>query len=215
MNTPTTPSPLRVGGLTPMTTIDYPDQLSAVIYCQGCPLHCDYCHNPELIPSNGAPLIPWGEIVAFLDQRRGLLDAVVFSGGEPTLQSALFDAVKSVKKMGYLIGLHTAGIYPIRLAKLLPYLDWVGLDIKALEEEYHTITRVPSSGKSPWQSARILVSSGTPHQLRTTLHPVNSAPDKQKLLIKRLKLLGNIDHVWQTCRPNDCHTDESNFKLPH
>ncbi|MES9861316.1 MAG: anaerobic ribonucleoside-triphosphate reductase activating protein [Candidatus Thiodiazotropha sp. LLP2] len=201
------PPSLRVGGLTPMTTIDFPDQLSAVIYCQGCPLHCDYCHNPELLPSDGTPLIPWRELVDFLEQRRGLLDAVVFSGGEPTLQSGLIDAVKVVKSMDYLVGLHTAGIYPKRLARVLPYLDWVGLDIKALEEDYHKITGVPCIGESAWQSAQILVSSGTPHQLRTTHHPANSTPDKQKLLIKRLTLLGNIDHVWQTCRPHDGHMD--------
>ncbi|MCG7928767.1 MAG: anaerobic ribonucleoside-triphosphate reductase activating protein [Candidatus Thiodiazotropha lotti] len=200
---PTDPSELRVGGVTPLTTIDYPDHLSAVIYCQGCPLKCDYCHNPELIPSEATTPVPWHEIVSFLDQRQGLLDAVVFSGGEPTLQSALPAAVNTIKKMGFLVGLHTAGPYPERFAALLPLVDWVGLDIKALAEDYAALTGSSKSGSAAWQCAEMLIESGIPHQIRTTLHPLNSAPDKQRVLIKRLSTLGKTDHKWQTCRPSD------------
>ena len=198
--TPADPSELRVGGLTPLTTIDYPDQLSAVIYCQGCPLRCDYCHNPELIPRQAASTIPWQQILAFLQQRRGLLDAVVFSGGEPTLQAALPEAVKTIKKLGFLVGLHSAGPYPERFAALLPYLDWVGLDIKALAEDYAALTGSANSGKAAWQCAEMLIERGIPHQIRTTVHPLNSSPDKQKMLIKKLSTLGKTDHRWQTCR---------------
>lgn len=185
-----------------MTTIDYPQHLSAVIYCQGCPLRCDYCHNPELLAGYGASMIRWAEVVDFLEQRQGFLEAVVFSGGEPTLQAGLIEAVRTVKQMGYLVGLHTAGIYPKRFAALLPQLDWVGLDIKALEEDYHKLTGVSGSGKMAWQCARLLASSDKPHQIRTTRHPLNSTPDKQRLLIRRLSALGKINHTWQTCRTN-------------
>jgi pyruvate formate lyase activating enzyme len=198
---------LQVGGVTPLTTIDYPDQLSAVIYCQGCPLHCDYCHNPEFIPRQASSAIPWQQITTFLQQRQGLLDAVVFSGGEPTLQSALFDAVKTVKQLGFLVGLHTAGPYPERFAALLPHLDWIGLDIKALAEDYASLTGSHKSGNAAWRCAEILIKSKIPHQIRTTLHPLNSRPDKQKTLIKRLSSLGKTDHKWQTCQPTSCLTN--------
>ncbi|MCG7955772.1 MAG: anaerobic ribonucleoside-triphosphate reductase activating protein [Candidatus Thiodiazotropha endolucinida] len=197
------PSQLQVGGITPLTTIDYPDALSAVIYCQGCPLKCDYCHNPALIPREATTPIPWHEVVSFLHQRRGLLDAVVFSGGEPTLQAALPAAVKTIKKMGFLVGLHSAGPYPQRFAALLPYLDWVGLDIKALAEDYAALTGSACSGRAAWQCAEMLIESGIPHQIRTTRHPLNSPPEKQKVLIKRLLTLGKTDHKWQTCRSSD------------
>ncbi|MEW8584302.1 MAG: anaerobic ribonucleoside-triphosphate reductase activating protein, partial [Candidatus Thiodiazotropha sp.] len=131
---------LQVGGFIQMTTIDYPDHLAAVVFCQGCPLRCHYCHNPELLA--------WSEILDFLAARRGLLDAVVFSGGEPTLQRSLMQAVIEVKALGYLIGLHTAGIYPGRLQQLLPLVDWVGLDIKALAQDYPRLTGVPHGGES-------------------------------------------------------------------
>jgi pyruvate formate lyase activating enzyme len=200
VNANQTTSTLRIGGLTPLSTIDYPDQLSAVIYCQGCPLRCDYCHNPELLSHHQQSRIPWPEIILFLEKRQGLLDAVVFSGGEPTLQRELFNAVHEIKNMGYLVGLHSAGIYPKRFAQLLPYLDWVGLDIKALPEDYHALTGIPGVGESAWRSAQLLVSSGIPHQIRTTRHPLNSTSRKQPLLIERLTLLGKVNHIWQPCR---------------
>jgi pyruvate formate lyase activating enzyme len=193
-------SSLRVGGLTPLTTIDYPDQLSAVIYCQGCPLNCDYCHNPELRPSVAATVISWQSIMSFLKQRQGMLDAVVFSGGEPTLQSALPAAVKAVKKLGYRVGLHTAGPYPDRLAALLPDVDWVGLDIKALAEDYAALTGSRKSGLTAWQCAEMLIEKNFPHQTRTTLHPLNSSAKKRNKLIKRLLTFGKTDHKWQTCQ---------------
>ena len=85
---------LRVGGLVPLSTTDYPDHLSAVVFCQGCPWRCAYCHNPHLLPRRSDSEIAWPDVLAFLDRRRGLLDAVVFSGGEPTLQRALPDAMR-------------------------------------------------------------------------------------------------------------------------
>ena len=114
---------LKVAGLTPMTTVDFPDRLAAVVFCQGCPLRCRYCHNPELLPRKSEQLIPWPEILDFLRQRQGLIDALVFSGGEPTQQRALPQAIAEARALGYEIGLHTAGVYPQRLKQLLPLLD--------------------------------------------------------------------------------------------
>ncbi len=71
--------PLRVGGLTPLTTIDYPNHLSCVVYCQGCAWRCRYCHNPELIPTKADQSYDWQELISFLKKRQGLLEAVVFS----------------------------------------------------------------------------------------------------------------------------------------
>lgn len=162
---------LRVGGLTPLTSLDYPGELAAVIFCQGCPWRCGYCHNPDLLTARGSHPVAWGQVMNFLCRRQGLLDAVVFSGGEPTRQRALGAAMNEVRSLGFRIGLHTAGIYPQRLAALLPRLDWVGLDIKALPADYPALTGAPASGVRAWRSLRLLLASGIPLEVRTTLDP--------------------------------------------
>nr|WP_207619002.1 anaerobic ribonucleoside-triphosphate reductase activating protein [Stutzerimonas degradans] len=161
---------MRVGGLVPLTTLDFPDHLACVLFCQGCGWRCRYCHNPQLIPACGSEEKPWAEILAFLEQRIGLLEAVVFSGGEPTLQSALPDAIAQVRALGYKVGLHSAGIKPKLFRQVLPLVDWVGFDIKALPEQSTLITGVEGSGKANWKSLDHLLESGVEHECRTTVH---------------------------------------------
>jgi len=192
---------LRVGGLTPLTTIDFPGELAAVVFCQGCPWRCRYCHNPELLASRGEVQIPWRDIVEFLRRRQGLLDAVVFSGGEPTLQRALPAAVTEVKGLGFKVGLHTAGPYPQRLSALLPRLDWVGLDIKTLPSDYAELTGVRGSGRRAWESAEILIHSRIPHEIRTTLETDLITPSMLGEIGDRLQGLGPTRHRVQPCNP--------------
>ena len=155
---------LRVGGLTPLSASDYPDRLAAVVFCQGCAWRCTYCHNPELLPFAGAKLVPWKSILEFLEKRRGLLDAVVFSGGEPTLQRSLPEAMREVKKLGYLVGLHTAGIAPRMLERVLPLVDWVGMDLKADFSRHESITGVNRSAARAKRSMALIASSGVAHR---------------------------------------------------
>ena len=162
---------LRIGGLVPLSATDYPDHLSAVVFCQGCPWRCVYCHNPHLLPRRGEAEIAGTDVLAFLERRRGLLDAVVFSGGEPTLQPGIVDAVRTVKELGYKIGLHTAGLHPSRLAALLPLIDWVGMDIKTEFARYSAVTGVPGSGERARRSMELVLASGVAHEFRTTVHP--------------------------------------------
>jgi anaerobic ribonucleoside-triphosphate reductase activating protein len=161
---------LRVGGLVPLTTIDFPDHLACVLFCQGCAWRCGYCHNPQLIPTCGAQEQSWDEIIAFLRQRIGLLDAVVFSGGEPTLQLALPEAMQDVRALGFKIGLHSAGIKPKLFRQVLPQVDWVGFDVKALAERSALITGVQGSGEANWRSLEYLLESGVAYECRTTVH---------------------------------------------
>ncbi|WP_457665356.1 anaerobic ribonucleoside-triphosphate reductase activating protein [Thiolapillus sp.] len=193
-------SSLRIGGFVPFTSIDYPGKLAAVIFCQGCPWRCDYCHNPHLLPAGSGDLLDWQVVLGELEKRRGFLDAVVFSGGEPTAQQALSRAMKEVSDLGFKIGLHTAGCYPERLDKLLPLLDWVGLDIKDLPKDYPALTRVANSGQQAWKSLKLLLSANIPLQVRTTVHP-GIEEDQVATLCKDLAALGVKNHVLQTCRP--------------
>lgn len=191
---------ITLGGLTPLTTIDLPGCLSAVVYCQGCPWRCPYCHNPQLLPARGTGALGWQELMAFLERRRGLLDGVVFSGGEPTLQRGLADALRQVRALGFRTGLHTAGPYPRRLARALSWLDWVGMDIKAPFGDYEGVTGVPGSGDRARQSARLIVNSGVSYEFRTTVDGPLLEPGRLARLARELEALGARHYVLQECR---------------
>lgn len=196
--------PLRVGGLSPLSTSDWPGQLAAVVFCQGCPWRCGYCHNPHLLPSHGASPIAWDDVLAFLHRREGLLDAVVFSGGEPLAQRALAGGVRQVKQMGFRVGLHTGGAYPARLADVLPQLDWVGLDIKAPFDAYEAITGVPGSGIDAQASARLVIDSGVAYEFRTTVHPRQLSPRVVQRLAGDLARSGVRRYALQEFRAEGC-----------
>ncbi|MDO8420097.1 MAG: anaerobic ribonucleoside-triphosphate reductase activating protein, partial [Rubrivivax sp.] len=167
-----------MGGLTPFTSIDYPGLLSAVVFVQGCPWRCGYCHNPHLQARDPPSGPRWSEVLDFLRQRAGLLDAVVFSGGEPTLDPALPQAIGQVRTLGFKVGLHSAGVYPQRLQAVLPLVDWVGLDIKAplaSDAGHERVTGVRGSAAAVRRSLAALVqhgrARGLPFECRTTAHP--------------------------------------------
>ncbi|MEO8303043.1 MAG: anaerobic ribonucleoside-triphosphate reductase activating protein [Betaproteobacteria bacterium] len=199
---------LRVGGLTPLSLTDYPGCLSAVVFCQGCPWRCGYCHNPHLLPARAAAEIAWSDILSFLRRRRGLLDAVVFSGGEPLAQPGLADAMRAVRQLGFRIGLHTGGAYPSRLAQVLPRVDWVGFDIKASFAEYARITTVRGSGDRARESAKLLLAGGVTHEFRTTIHPRQHDAHGIEHLAGQLAELGVRNYVLQEFRTDGC-TDEA------
>lgn len=195
---------LQVGGLTPLTSTDFPGKLAAVVFCQGCPWRCGYCHNPHLIPRSSESGLGWEDVVAFLRRRRGLLDAVVFSGGEPTLQSGLVEACREVRELGFEIGLHTAGPYPERMAEILPWLDWVGMDIKAPFGDYDRITGTPGSSGRVRESLGLLLDSGVEHEIRTTVHVDLLAHENVLALAHELADLGVQRYVLQAFRSRGC-----------
>lgn len=164
---------LRIGGVTPFTSIDYPGKLSAAVFVQGCPWRCGYCHNPHLQPRGEAAGPSWPEVRAWLRRRVGLIDAVVFSGGEPTVDPALGAAMDEVRGLGFAVGLHTAGIYPRRLRAVLSCLDWLGLDVKAPlgDDTLHDrVTGAAGGGEAVRESLRALIDAGIAYEVRTTAH---------------------------------------------
>ena len=162
---------LKVGGVTPFTATDYPGQLAAAVFVQGCPWRCGYCHNPHLQTRTAGSPIAWSDILALLKRRIGLIDAVVFSGGEPSMDPLLGDAIAQVQALGYKIGMHSGGTHPVRLKSVLPSLDWIGLDIKAEFADYSTVTRVTNSGLQARASLKAVLDSGVAFECRTTAHP--------------------------------------------
>ena len=142
------PRELRIGGLTPFTSIDFPGRLSAVIFVQGCPLRCGYCHNPHLQQRKSASEMRWTPLLEWLHKRTGLLDGVVFSGGEPTVDPMLKEAIMQVRALGFSIGLHSAGTHPRRMREVLPHIDWIGLDIKAPLDDVTKYERIAGARAS-------------------------------------------------------------------
>lgn len=184
------PATLRIAGLTRLSTVDWPDRLVATVFLQGCPWDCFYCHNPALRAPRAPAAMSWQTLRAFLKKRRGLLDGVVFSGGEPTMQPALPAAIAAVRQLGFAVGLHTAGIYPAALARILPYVDWVGLDIKTSKRLYEKVTGYSNSAERSWGSLSVVLAESAAradtnrpldYEVRTTVHP--EAADAAELAV--------------------------------
>jgi len=200
MRVPARADDLQIAGLTRLSTCDWPGKLVATVFLQGCPLACAYCHNPGLMDPHTPGTLAWQEVRDLLAKRSGLLDGVVFSGGEPTRQSGLATAMREVRAAGFGVGLHTAGVYPHRFAEVLPLCDWIGLDIKAPVHLYGAITGVPASAARAFECLHLALASGVDLQVRTTVDPTVMTPDDVAELTATLRGLGVREHVLQQVR---------------
>jgi len=206
---------LAVAGLTPLSSCDWPGRLVATVFLQGCPWRCTYCHNAAILDPRTPGVVPWADVRDLLARRRGLLDGVVFSGGEPTRQAALVAAAAEVRAAGFGVGLHTSGAYPSRLPALLPLVDWVGFDVKAPARLYRAITGVggpTTSAAATFASLRTVLDSGVDVEVRTTVDPTVLGPADVAELTEVLAGLGVRRHVLQEVRP-DGTTDEYRLAL--
>ncbi len=137
---------MRIGGFQKLTLVDFPGKVAATVFTQGCNFRCGYCHNPELVcPESFGPLIPVQEVLAELKTRRGKLQGVVITGGEPTLQKGLVDFIVQVKELGLAVKLDTNGSHPEVLAHLinLRIIDYIAIDIKTSIEKYRSFFMSP------------------------------------------------------------------------
>ena len=191
---------LAVGGVTPLTTVDFPGRLAAVVFCQGCPWRCPYCHNPHLRPCRTEGPVRWEDVRAFLKTRVGLLDGVVFSGGEPLVQAGLGRAMADVRAMGFQVALHTGGCDPQGLRRALDSVEWVGFDVKAPFADYARVTGMPGSGEAAAESLAVLLAGRIAFEVRTTVDPSLFSARTIRLLAEELASLGVRRFVLQECR---------------
>ena len=147
---------LAIAGLVPLSSVDWPDHLVATVFCQGCPWRCPYCQNAAILDPRTPGILPWLDVEELLVRRRGLLDGVVFTGGEALRQAAIVPAMERVREFGLGVGLHTAGAYPHRLAEVLDLVDWVGLDIKAEPGDYREAAGF-AAGMKAWDSLKLVL----------------------------------------------------------
>ncbi|MGD9638126.1 MAG: anaerobic ribonucleoside-triphosphate reductase activating protein [Alphaproteobacteria bacterium] len=197
-------SEILIGGFTPFTTIDFPDHFAAVVFMQGCLWRCPFCHNGHLQrchKQEGDEKITWQDITDFLVKRKNRIDGLVFSGGEPLVQPAIFMAVQEVKNLGFKVALHTGGGNPEALAKILPFVDWVGLDIKSPEHLYKTMTGGFGDFDKVMQSLDMLLKSGIDFETRTTVYPKYLGENEIREIAKELYSRGVKKYVLQEYRP--------------
>lgn len=201
----------KIAAIQKFSTLDYPGKLSAVVFSQGCPIRCVYCHNPDFQDYTKSGVIAFTELLTFIKERKELLDAIVFSGGEPLMQRDLYDAISMVKQEGFLIGLHTAGTILNKLNQVLPLLDWVGFDIKTSFDKYEEITKIPNSGKLALEGFDLLQKSGIPYEVRTTVDSRTIKPEDLIDIAKFLKLKNVKKWVLQECI---IRSAEKNLNIP-
>jgi pyruvate formate lyase activating enzyme len=163
---------MKIGGLQRCSLIDYPGRICAIVFTQGCNFRCPYCHNPELVdPTQDGPLMV-DQVMPFLAKRRGKLDAVTVSGGEPTLQQGDIEPfLQEIRDMGYLVKIDTNGSLPEVLERLLTnrLVDYVAMDVKAPLEKYRLIAGVDVDPRRIRESIRMILKAGVAHEFRTTV----------------------------------------------
>ncbi len=163
---------MLIGGVQRFSLIDYPGKLSCIVFTQGCNFRCPYCYNRSLVlPEFFEETIEEEEFFSFLSRRKGLLDGVVITGGEPTVQEDLLRFVERVKSMGFLVKLDTNGSYPELLKLLIDrgLLDYIAMDVKAPLKKYTKVVRVDLYPDSIVRSVYLIRNSGVDYEFRTTV----------------------------------------------
>jgi pyruvate formate lyase activating enzyme len=163
-----------IGGFKQTSLIDFPDRVAAVVFTKGCNFRCPFCHNARLAsPTEPVERYEESEILERLEARRGLLDGVVVTGGEPTLHDDLNVFLRECKAMGYETKLDTNGTNPDALRAMFDeeLLDFTAMDVKAPFRKYATLAGVEPDTSAIVRSMQIVAASGIPYEFRTTVVP--------------------------------------------
>lgn len=165
---------MLIAGVEKLTTLDYPGRLAAVVFTPGCSFRCGFCHNPHLVArtSNRAnDLIPEESFFNFLEKRKGLLEGVCVSGGEPTLQPDLAEFALKIKKAGFLVKIDTNGANLKMLESLIKEkaVDFLAMDIKTSPSNYKDLVEVDFPVEEIKKSKELIQNSGLPYEFRTTV----------------------------------------------
>lgn len=178
--------PFIIGGLQKTSFLDFPEKIACIVFTNKCNFRCGYCHNPELITKN-EPVITLPVFFEFLNSRKGRLDGVVVTGGEPTLQSGLYEFIKQIKDLGFAVKLDTNGTNPNVVSKLINdnLLDYIAMDIKAPLEKYSQIINVNCDLSKIRQSIDLIMDSSVDYEFRTTVV-------KSQLTFEDFEEIGNL-----------------------
>ncbi len=187
-----------IGAIRKSSLIDYPGKIACVIFTVGCNFRCPYCHNSFLL--NTTPIMSIEEVLKFLDERKDFLEAVVISGGEPTIHPELEYLVTQIKEMGYLIKLDTNGSNPEMISRILKYLDFISMDVKTSLKKYPEFVKY-NNIKNILKSIEIIKSSQVNHEFRITIvEPIHKEED----VIEVARLVSPSKLVLQQFIPQNC-----------
>ncbi len=171
---------MLIAGFEKNSLLDYPGKVASIIFTYGCNLRCSYCHNPELVihPCKKEAVISQEDVFKYLRLRKGLVDALVITGGEPTLQEDLISFIQKVKKLGYIVKLDTNGVRDDTIKEIidLEIVDYWAMDIKYPSEYYD---KYDIDTKAIKHSIQIIMDSGKDYEFRTTyvkgMHSIEDA----------------------------------------
>ena len=171
---------MRLGGIQKLTLLDYPGLVACTVFTLGCNMRCPFCHNSLLVTkADEAEVYPEEEFFKFLTKRRGVLDGVCITGGEPLIHADAGEFIAKIKAMGYKVKLDTNGSFPDRLEEILKSgnVDYVAMDIKNSPEKYADTVGIPGFDVSKIKrSIEVIRASGIDHEFRTTVvSPLHSA----------------------------------------
>lgn len=175
---------MNVQGYQKLTLLDFPGRVACTVFTGGCNLRCPFCHNAGLVLTPHAGGNMENEVLDYLSRRKGLIEGVCITGGEPLLQPDLEDFIRKVKALGYLVKLDTNGALSHRLRALLEtgLIDYVAMDVKSSPEGYQKAIGVPLASDLFEESIRILQASGIPHEFRTTaVKGIHTKEDFEKI----------------------------------
>lgn len=163
---------MKIRGIEKTTLVDYPDKIACTIFLFGCNFKCGFCHNPELVVKDTNPEISEKEILSFLKKRKGKLEGVCITGGEPLL-TIKTDFLKKIKELGYLIKIDTNGTSPNKLKELIEkkLIDYIAIDIKSSRKSYEKTIGTKTDLKKIEKSIKIICNSNLDYELRTTVVP--------------------------------------------
>lgn len=162
---------MLIEGLQKTTLLDYPGCVACTMFSHGCNLRCPFCHNAGLVVRKPSNIISIEEISEFLKKRKGILDGICLTGGEPLLQKDAIDFIRYLKEFGYKLKLDTNGFYPDKLKSVIEngLVDYVAMDIKSSRENYAKAVGIPDIDITPVEeSVRLIMSSGIDYEFRTT-----------------------------------------------
>ena len=160
-----------IGGLVNLTLLDYPDKVACTVFTAGCNFRCPFCHNNSLVCGNGGRRIMESEVLAFLKKRRGVLEGMCLTGGEPLMQGGVEEFLRRVKDLGYSVKLDTNGAFPDRLRAIIEagLVDYVAMDVKNSRERYAETAGCAVDIGAIERSVELLKGGIVDYEFRTTV----------------------------------------------
>ena len=200
---------MYIGGFQKNSLIDFPGTIACVVFTRGCNFTCPYCHNPDLVAGTAVPdrgrrsgSPDQDEILAFLENRKGMLEGIVVTGGEPTLQPDLIDFIRTVRQMGYKVKLDTNGTAPDILDTIFDQglVDYLAMDIKTDMDHYPMVLKNPGLPDRVGQSISLIMKKAPAYEFRTTCARPFTTPAIMENIGTMIQ--GAASYVLQLCSRN-------------